>query len=339
MTINVYILALDSKGLLVDLEVLSKALNELSEKLDWKLSVQAFVIHSKNLDAENSLLIEFPNDPHIIIHLQQIYNLPNLKNKQAVQILVPNHEWFSDQTISRLGLVKQLWHKTQTGFHLLESLYSHNVVHRYLGFTSPDPGIRANNNNNFAHFKGKSSLRHTNLILNIWKKRSDFPELKIQFWSAHEEISFFNVPEWFRWNNMSVRIGYLSRKEYFSELALCGIHICTSMTEGFGHYINEARAMGAVPMVINAPPMNEFVDAESGILINPSGYMVNRDVTYFSIEESLLEQAFESAKEISELNLLKFGLNARARYESERIDFYKRLELEMIELLEELDSL
>jgi hypothetical protein len=39
MTVNLYILALDSKGLLVDLEVLSKALNELSIKRDWNLSV------------------------------------------------------------------------------------------------------------------------------------------------------------------------------------------------------------------------------------------------------------------------------------------------------------
>ena len=74
MTVNLYILALDSKGLLVDLEVLSKALNELSIKRNWNLSVQAFIIHSKNLDSNTSLLIEFPSEPHIIIHLQQIYD-------------------------------------------------------------------------------------------------------------------------------------------------------------------------------------------------------------------------------------------------------------------------
>ena len=40
MAVNLYILALDSKGLLVDLEVLSKALNEISIKRNWNLSVQ-----------------------------------------------------------------------------------------------------------------------------------------------------------------------------------------------------------------------------------------------------------------------------------------------------------
>ena len=336
MTVNLYILALDSKGLLVDLEVLSKALNEISIKRNWNLSVQAFIIHSKNLDSNTSLLIEFPSEPHIIIHLQQIYDLPNLKNKSAIQILVPNHEWFSDQTINRLSLMRRLWHKTRTSLHVLEDLRSNNVAHRYLGFTSPDPGIRAQSYKQFAHFKGKSSLRHTSLILNIWKTRSDFPDLKLQFWSDHEEISFFNISEWFCWNNINLRIGYISHKEYFSELAFCGIHICTSMTEGFGHYINEARGMAAAPIIIDAPPMNEFVDAESGLLISPSGYVTNRGATYFTIDEKTFEKTIENTIELSSEYLKYLGLNARARYESDRIDFYRRLESEMNEILEDL---
>jgi hypothetical protein len=336
MTINLYILALDSKGLLVDLEVLSKALNEISRKRDWNLSVQAFVIHSKNLDSNTTLLIEFPTEPHIIIHLQQIYNLLNLKNNHAIQILVPNHEWFSDQTIGRLTLNMRLWHKTRTSLHLLENLYEKIVVHRYLGFTSPDPRIRVQSYRQFAHFKGKSSIRHTSLILNIWKTRPDFPDLKLQFWSDHEEISFFNIPEWFRWNNINLRIGYINHKEYFSELAFCGIHICTSMTEGFGHYINEAWAMAAIPLVIDAPPMNEFVDADSGLLISPSGYVMSRGVVYFSIDEKSFEKFIENTLSFSNEHLQNLGFKARERYESERKDFYRRLESEMDEILKDL---
>lgn len=37
------------------------------------------------------------------------------------------------------------------------------------------------------------------------------------------------------------------------------IHICASEREGFGHYINEARAAGAFIISTDHPPMNEFV--------------------------------------------------------------------------------
>ena len=43
-----------------------------------------------------------------------------------------------------------------------------------------------------------------------------------------------------------------------------GIHICTSSTEGFGHYINEAKSCKSVYI-----PVNELINSESGILIKP----------------------------------------------------------------------
>ena len=45
------------------------------------------------------------------------------------------------------------------------------------------------------------------------------------------------------------------------------VHICPSAREGFGHYINEARSVGAVVLTIDAAPMSEFVvDGESGVV-------------------------------------------------------------------------
>jgi hypothetical protein len=50
-----------------------------------------------------------------------------------------------------------------------------------------------------------------------------------------------------------------------------GVHICISEREGFGHYINEARAAGALVVSTDHTPMSELVqDGASGLLVKPS---------------------------------------------------------------------
>lgn len=45
------------------------------------------------------------------------------------------------------------------------------------------------------------------------------------------------------------------------------VHVCPSSREGFGHYINEARSVGALVVTIAAGPMNELVqDGKSGVV-------------------------------------------------------------------------
>ncbi len=46
-----------------------------------------------------------------------------------------------------------------------------------------------------------------------------------------------------------------------------GVHLCPSREEGFGHYINEARALGALVMTTNWAPMNDLVQDHFGVLI------------------------------------------------------------------------
>lgn len=47
------------------------------------------------------------------------------------------------------------------------------------------------------------------------------------------------------------------------------VHVCASEREGFGHYINEARAAGAAIISTDHPPMNELVTEAEGLLVVP----------------------------------------------------------------------
>jgi hypothetical protein len=334
MIINVLIVCHESKGLVMDMKVLATALIELSKQFDWNLLVQGLFVPADLIGEETSLDFDFDFVPHIIIHIQQIYKLPKLNNKEAVQILVPNPEWITQQTIERISQIKQIWHKTKMSFHFLGKIFANHTNHRYIGFTSPDTEKRVTSYGSFGHFKGKSVVRNSRMILDVWQRRSDFPELKLHFWSPHIETSFFNVPKWFRFENMYVKIGEIPDEDYYSDLAATGIHLCTSSTEGFGHYLNEARSVGAVPVVIDGLPMNELVDTSSGILINPKS--PPKEVAFgfsYSISEIDLEKAIDKILLKSNTDLKQIGMNARKRYEADRSMFYFYLRKTVEELI------
>ena len=334
MTINVFIICHESKGLVVDMKVIAPTLIELSRQFGWNLLLHGHVVPAEQIGEDTSLDIDFNFDPHIIIHLQQIYKLPRLKNKEAIQILIPNPEWVTKKTLERLGQIKQIWHKTKMSFHFLGKIFANHTNHRYIGFTSPDTEKRVSSYKNFGHFKGKSVVRNSTMILDVWQRRPDFPELKLHFWSPHTDTSFFKIPHWFRWENISVKIGELSDEEYYSDLAASGIHLCTSSTEGFGHYLNEARAVEAVPVIIDGLPMNELIDTSSGILIPPISYPQKVAFGFhYSISAIDLEKTIEKILLIPESALKEIGMNARKKYETDRSMFYYHLKKTMEELI------
>ncbi len=70
--------------------------------------------------------------------------------------------------------------------------------------------------------------------------------------------------------------------------------MCPSSTEGYGHYINEGRSVGGIIITLDAPPMNELVSSDNGILIPPRSIVNSRYVTGPSIPFLLVENPVES---------------------------------------------
>ena len=62
-------------------------------------------------------------------------------------------------------------------------------------------------------------------------------------------------PEKICYGNMTIFNSYDDIEELYKN---ADIALCLSSNEGFGHYINEAIYYGCVPLVVNAPPMNEY---------------------------------------------------------------------------------
>ncbi|KAJ3069833.1 hypothetical protein HDU98_007091 [Podochytrium sp. JEL0797] len=102
-----------------------------------------------------------------------------------------------------------------------------------------------------------------------------------------------------------------------------GVHICASEQEGYGHYINEARSLGALIVTTDHPPMNEFVeDRVSGILVGhdaPKAEAYQFMAPYFvSPVRVKVEDVCRGVERVFGMDVearRKLGSRARERYE------------------------
>ena len=329
---KILIVHLKTKGLSHDSIILSAAFHQINNQILKKnIEIFAYELPGKTINHEDYSVPGLNNGftPDLVIHLEAIYRLENISFDKCDHIFIPNPEWIPGISIHRLDKMSEIWHKTKYSYNFFVENSGNITSHKYLGFTSMDFGFRVNNFRSVAHFFGKTTIfRNSEKILNIWTRRTDFPTLRMRFY--RDDMPLFGSSTWFQSKNIFMKIGIDSDQSFYADLSESGIHICTSEMEGFGHYINECRSMGGVPIVINGEPMNELVDQHSGYLIEPISVEMRKCARRFKITESALETTLEGifSSDIDEL-VLK-GKNSRLRFEKERLLFLNNL-LKLIE--------
>ncbi|CCI46453.1 unnamed protein product [Albugo candida] len=127
--------------------------------------------------------------------------------------------------------------------------------------------------NSFLHLAGSSPFKNTKAILKAWALHPEWPLLVVRVvntslckWIAKH----FGTRTTWRLENVDFICGIESKDAKLELQNRIGIHLCPSATEGFGHYINEARSVGALVLTSDVAPMNELVDGQSGILVGRS---------------------------------------------------------------------
>ncbi|KAI9349635.1 hypothetical protein BDR26DRAFT_852505 [Obelidium mucronatum] len=121
-----------------------------------------------------------------------------------------------------------------------------------------DGSILKQDFNSFFHSYGHSGRKRTDQVYDCWRQHPEWPHLTIVGNRKPEDFGV-DIP------NMDdkpknihvctkVNITFLRELQYKS-----GVHICPSQQEGYGHYINEARSMGALVFV---------KDGVNGVLID-----------------------------------------------------------------------
>jgi glycosyltransferase involved in cell wall biosynthesis len=186
--------------------------------------------------------------------------VPHLKSPYIARnhIVIPNQEIMQLKHLRMLSRNSIIWAKTK---HAAKIFKSRGLQVRYLGFKSEDlTDVKFSRKwNSILHVAGKSPNRGTSFIIELWRMRQDYPKIQI-VQNSREKIPNLTP-------NIEVINEYLSDDDIRQLRNTCGIQICPSQVEGWGHNIVEGMGVGAVVVTLNAPPMNEHITNDRGYLI------------------------------------------------------------------------
>jgi hypothetical protein len=285
----------NGKGLSTDQKVLKEAL----EQLDCSVTI---------LDINESKW----NRAHINIFIQVLIHEKFTIDQQ--NWFIPNPEWY-EQPIQLLEKIDLVLCRTRECERIFRKM---NMPTYYVGFTSVDCYREEiqKNYRHLLHLAGGSHLKGTKTVKSIWLAHPTFPLLTV--------IDFLNPFTSYCMNLKSISIP-LHEVELRKLQNQCGIHLCPSETEGFGHYINEAMSTCAVVVTTDAPPMNEFIQDPRCLVPYTQTLPLNLAMTY-QVDLVQLQAKIEHLLSLSDEELQAIGEENRSIYLQQQEEFYERLE-------------
>jgi glycosyltransferase involved in cell wall biosynthesis len=171
--------------------------------------------------------------------------------------------------------------------------------------------------------RGVSRQKGTEFVLDAWHQNPKFPPLDLvaRDWVGPFPVkSFGNVRVHQRMNEGALRALQRTR----------GIHVYPSFAEGFGHALNEARAVGAVLITTDGPPMSDLVrDGDTGFLVPVRPERIRRFGTgpsmAFPVTPDDLAETVRRALQMNLDDRREMGRRAREAFLSDRAAFVARL--------------
>lgn len=195
---------------------------------------------------------------------------PSLLPYAGKNIWIPNPEWTYKTWVPYCKMVDEIWVKTHEAERLFGEICDTPI--RYIGWTSIDKVMPEKKN----YWKaivpvGKNLWRNPMPILQVYnvlakKDPSLFkhlPELHIVH--APEHVAAPPIPAEIA-DKVKLHSEVMSEKDYDELLQECGLCICMSAAEGFGHAVNEAMSAGCVLMLSPIDAFLELTDRKTDVL-------------------------------------------------------------------------
>lgn len=183
----------------------------------------------------------------------------------AVSALFVNPEWLRDDTVALVPKVDVLLCKTPGAVAALRDLPAPS---RCVFFTSPDrrvPGARPTDPLQCLHVAGESGLKGTEAVVEAWSRHPEWPPLTVvRRAHRYDGTEAPPLPALPNVRYEATRVPDDVLREWQNA---CAVHVQPSQAEGYGHVIGEAMSCGAVVVTTDAPPMNELVGPDRGVLV------------------------------------------------------------------------
>lgn len=241
------------------------------------------------------------------IHLELLN--PEHFGSARANALVPNPEWFNPEWSAHLGGIDIVLAKTKDAERIFSS---HKRVH-FTGWTTPDTSSRVDYGTIRAiHVAGDSISKGTEQVIEAARL---VPELQVDV-VVNRKVQH---------GSPNIYIHKQVNDDQLASLRKAPIHIQPSTYEGFGHVINEARAMGAYVITTGEVPMNELIAddyaIQAPVCVSRAMRLAREQVVCV---DTLAECMRIAARTVAEFGPT-FGARARAAYEAERTAFTERI--------------
>ena len=176
-------------------------------------------------------------------------------------VLIPNPEWLIEGP--HLGRMNEFWCKSGSATEALDGM---GVPLVRIGFSTrgrlqPTSGTIARRWHSAVHVAGDNPYKGTAGLVEIWQRHPEWPQLTVVLRGNR-----IVLPTGLS-SNIRLIDRFLEDRELAALQSEAGLHLCPSEVEGFGHTLAEGMRLGAVVVTTDAPPMNELVMPERGVLV------------------------------------------------------------------------
>lgn len=262
------------------------------------------------------------------VNIMLEHTWPQFLHQARCNVLVPNPEWFDRRDLAFLGAIDRVWAKTALG----EQLFSARGGRcRRIGFDSEDRHLpQVARQPQFLHLAGRSPLKGTRRLLALWRRHPEWPLLTVVQDAAAGDGAAADAAA--PAANIVQQHGYLDDAQLRALQNSHRFHLCTSEAEGWGHYIAEALSVGAVTLTCDAPPMNELVSAERGLLVAAHAGARHNLVRLAHFDDAALEAAVQRALALQAEELQAIGAAGRRWFLENKRGFAGRIERAVAEL-------
>lgn len=218
---------------------------------------------------------------------------PALFQFAAKNIWIPNPEWTYQTWEPYAKMIDQVWVKTHEALKLFAEW---GIEAKYIGWTSVDKIMPEKKNYHKAIVPvGKNIWRNPKPIIQAYMRikqnqpsaYNGLPELHIVQYHQPPVI-----PEPFN-SKIIVHSEFMKEADYDALLQECGLCICMSATEGFGHAVNEAMSSGCMLMLSPIDAFRELAHevlwvSNSKVTKHPTCLGVLEDIEIDSLVDTLL---------------------------------------------------